>query len=1173
MTFLPLMKSIFTYLLFFFLFLFALVHGIGSVKGYITDFSIMEDAEGIEMSDEFGITGPDELCLYYGSIIGDYFGGGLESDVFSWRIFRENGTLVTEREGGFQVFSYTFSEVGTYKIQLNIRRGTTPVYSGEKSVTINKGAELVLENFNLICNNGIKELTIVDPSTPDLEDYNFEWRNSIGEVIGNSNTIEVNQPGNYSVSFFKNDEKGDPICPFSQTTNVFIPQDYSLSISTSESCDKGYRDVFVSAGNGNFGTWYYRKKDFNERVFLGSGQGTSFVTADMEGPGDYEIIFVVDNSDNNYCKLEDRIDFSVLPQAELELEIIKGSDNCISNNGEVKITAISDIDYLEILKEGQYYDLYQNLNAGDIFSISDLEAGVYSIKYALGPCGLFLPFVVELSEPNEEMEFSVVEIIGETCSEIGKFDGLIRVKMENGPFEGKYKLLSIIGLPFTEDELPNSEGIIDSENGEFEIELPAGQYFLEIIDENGCIYSKPERLIVPAKNQVYFEIPERLTICQVFDFYPYTEQNLRFKIIDPNGNESEIQSGDFFVLDQQGEYTVIGIDNDEVNGLCPRARNIRVTVTEPIEFEPVLRSQDCFGNKTYEAEISISDLSSVKINWYNEKDEIVGNGKFLFPISYGEFKLEVRPINSEVCPNPYKIFTVDKPVFELDIDISIIQYCYPETYSILTVETDFVAAKRLDWILYDQDNKPIMPPQFKDKKEIKVLEFGAYEVVAFSEIGCEIGRKYIEIEKNEVLAEFEVPEELIVCKSYELIPETEFDIIFLVTSPIGEQKEYKKGDPIILDQSGTYTFESMEDSGNSSSCRVIKTLDIIIVQPVAFEPRQVSQDCEGAFIYEADILGTDPESVDFYWYNPEGELIGQEQNIELKAYGTFSLEVRPKGALPCSDPPKTFEVLEPITELEVKLTATPLCPDIEFSVISIETQFEFVNSIEWYFTGVDGQRERQPLLQNERDIAVDIEGTYEVEVLNQLGCVLGADWVLVLRSTDEVRPKTEEEYIVCEYLGKGEIIDPGNFMAYDWYLGNSLVSNEKTFQPTKEGNYTLIVTSDEGCQYTTSFIVVENCSFEVMFPNAIDPQNPEKNFVIYTNYLVDEVSVWIYNKWGELLFYCHNENLIENQQSCIWDGIFNGEEIQIGSYAIKIQYKNKNDEGIKSIFGNLSVLN
>jgi hypothetical protein len=74
---------------------------------------------------------------------------------------------------------------------LNIRRGTTPVYSGEKLVTINKGAELVLENLNLICISGKTELTIIDPTTPDLEDYYFEWKNSIGEVIGNSNTIEV----------------------------------------------------------------------------------------------------------------------------------------------------------------------------------------------------------------------------------------------------------------------------------------------------------------------------------------------------------------------------------------------------------------------------------------------------------------------------------------------------------------------------------------------------------------------------------------------------------------------------------------------------------------------------------------------------------------------------------------------------------------------------------------------------------------------------------------------------------------------------------------------------------------------------------------------------------------------------------------------------------------------
>jgi hypothetical protein len=46
----------------------------------------------------------------------------------------------------------------------------------------------------------------------------------------------------------------------------------------------------------------------------------------LEGSGDYKIIFEVDNSENNYCKLEESINFSILPQAEIELEIIQGSD-------------------------------------------------------------------------------------------------------------------------------------------------------------------------------------------------------------------------------------------------------------------------------------------------------------------------------------------------------------------------------------------------------------------------------------------------------------------------------------------------------------------------------------------------------------------------------------------------------------------------------------------------------------------------------------------------------------------------------------------------------------------------------------------------------------------------------------------------------------------------------
>lgn len=1126
-------------------------------------------------NEEFGIFGPDELCLYYGSIIGDFSGGGLDTDVFAWKIRREDGTLVTEREGGFPVFSYTFSEVGDYFIELSIRRGADQVFSDKKPLKINLGADLVIEDSYLICENGSVELTLINPASPEISNYFIEWKDSAGNIISSENTLVVDQPGVYTVDFYTTNDQNQIICPYSEITTVSFPQEYTVSASASQVC-LGFNNISLNTSVPIPGDWFYQKEGSQDRVLLRDRSNTSFNVLDLDGPGDYELVFVADNSGNNFCKLEDSVSLRVLPQAEIELETITDSENCSLGNGEVVINLLSEVDRLQIIKADEIVENIFSLSPGDgPLVFSGLSSGVYSIRFTLGNCTRFLPFVIGLVEEPAEMQFEIVEIIDETCTDTGILDGKITVNLLNGPFTGRYRILSVNGIPFTEEELPGSSGVLNNVD-EFELILRAGRYYLELIDENNCVVSTPQEFRILNKDQVSFTVPVILTICGEYEFSPQTDQNIRFELIYPNGDEVTKFTGDPFILDQGGDYIIRGFETDPDRGFCPREATFRVNVNEAVNYEPVLISEDCFGNKTYEAEVFGRDLSNLIITWYNEADQVVGNGRFLFPTTFGEFKLDVQVRNTEPCPNPPKTFMVNQPVFEIEVEITEAQYCYQSRYSILNVETDFDGADFFEWIFIDRNGNSVDLTQFDGETEIRIEEYGFYEVVVYNAIGCEIGRELKEVVELIDVADFDIPEELVVCENYNLNLDTSLEIEFIVTFPSGEQMTVQRGILLYVDQEGEYVIESKALDGNDPLCRLIKRLNLTIVQPVTFEPELLSEDCDGNLVYTANVFGEDPELLDFYWYAPDGNLISQDQLLQPTVFGEFQLDVRRKGSVECPGTIKSILIEEPVISLDVTLDAEPttiFCPDLGFTYIFLTSDLERVEeTIRWFYTNAQGNRVERDEFENKPDIVIQEIGLFEVEVYNQKGCLLGSAQVDIQVSVDESRPITEEEYIFCLSFGEAPEINPGEFSLYEWYLNDRLIHEGSTYSPTEEGDYALTVTSFEGCRYSTEFTVREVCELQLAYPTAIEPGKSEKNFRIYPNYLVDELSVWIYNKWGQLLFYCTDSELFDKKETCVWDGTFEGQNIPVGTYAVKIQYKNRNEEGYKSVFSSITVL-
>jgi len=367
-------------------------------------------------------------------------------------------------------------------------------------------------------------------------------------------------------------------------------------------------------------------------------------------------------------------------------------------------------------------------------------------------------------------------------------------------------------------------------------------------------------------------------------------------------------------------------------------------------------------------------------------------------------------------------------------------------------------------------------------------------------------------------------------------------------------------------------FEAIGANEEDNLCRIIKSVEVALSNSVAFSPELSEEDCDGKLIYWANILDANPDDFEFIWYDQNLDSIGQGQFFEPGFFGEFFLEVKPIGSLRCPDPFISFIIEEPVTSVDLEIIGGFICEDPGFTLLSLNTDEALIDKIVWYYLDPNGNKLELPQFENELVIAIEEERVYEVEAMNHLGCILAQDGILIFKSVDDARPITEEEYVICLFYEVAEVIDPGDFEFYEWILEGERVYSERLFQPEREGQYTLTVTSIEGCQYTTEFKVIENCKFQVVYPNAIQPLNDDKNFMVYSNYLVNELSIWIYNKWGQLLFYCKDTDLTDRKASCLWDGTYNGEKLPTGSYILKIQYKNQSDETYQNISNSIFIV-
>lgn len=1103
------------------------------------------------------LTGPETLCFAFGgkSVLGTFSGGGIpETDVYTWKIFGPSGDQISQTLTGgalLQSINFTFSNPGVHRVELQVKRGVIEFPTQTLNVRIQERPTPTLNPSYSLCGTDPLNLQAISPTTPFFGDYEFEWTSSAGAVLSTTNTLTVTQPGVYSVAVFIPNSSGDKECSSVFTTQIKDSNNTEIESLADSFCSN--QGLTFTTNPSSRGKWFL-KKSGGATEYLVNPNASSIILnpIDMvEGFGNYEVIFEVINPDAVNCLIRKTKTISYNPQPDFELLDPIPSSGCENADGGIVIRALTDIDYLIIENTNISTP---PLKAGDTYTIPGIESGAYNLISILGNCDNSYASVVPLGNLPPELDYDIEEITGETCTTDGRLDGSFLVNIKNGPTDGYYNILTDKGDLVALESFSNKKELL--------ITLPGGNYVFELSNQDSCSFAKEEKIEIPGKLLVDYFVPEEIFICQSGELTPTSPNpNLEYEVISPSGVSQSNPSNVPFTLTEAGEHKIIGRDpTDDL--FCPVSKFFTVNLVDPVEFEVVLLEEDCQGNRTFGADIKGRDPNSVIFTWFNEKEEIVGNGQFLNPISTGEFKLDVQPANSSACPIPPKPFLVRDPILTMEVDLSATQLCELGPKAIITADFEFPdEATDWNWRRFETSGVIIELPEFKNRLEIEVDEPGVYELAVFSIIpeinkNCELGRKSIQIDLNLDRVSFEVPDQVTFCEETLIFPQSNQPLKFEITNPDGSIQSINSGESFKLSSNGEYVVYGFDPSPNPVLCPEQKIIQATRTEKIEFNPEFISQDCQGISYYSANIGSLLSEDVEIFWTNSAGDTLGTAIDFSTGTPGIYFLDVHPANSLPCDQDPKMFEIEAPILTLEVDIEAETLCPDQPDAALSLVTNMNQVKRIEWWYTDLSNNQSELVNNRDKSEILATSEGTYEVRVFNEFDCFLGADETIVIRSTDQNRPILEESYLICPRLDLGPTLNPGSFATYEWYFGDRLVSNNPTYKPDQIGTYYLIVYSNEGCAYETSFETLEECELRVSFPNAIQPGNPDKGFLIYSNYLIDELEVWILNKWGNEVFQCKNFDLNEGEATCIWDGYYRGEKVIPGTYAVKISYRN-----------------
>lgn len=137
--------------------------------------------------------------------------------------------------------------------------------------------------------------------------------------------------------------------------------------------------------------------------------------------------------------------------------------------------------------------------------------------------------------------------------------------------------------------------------------------------------------------------------------------------------------------------------------------------------------------------------------------------------------------------------------------------------------------------------------------------------------------------------------------------------------------------------------------------------------------------------------------------------------------------------------------------------------------------------------------------------------------------------------------------------------------AYYWNTGNY----NSSITIREAGMYTVTVVDSNSCMFTDSIIFNDYCPTAFYVPSTFTPNGDQKNDVfIPKGSNVYTFSMYIYNRWGLLVFYTHDLDKG-------WDGTMDGKEAPEDTYSWQISYEGERENNLlmtKDMIGRVTLI-